>query len=68
MVEILDLPHLVCIICISLFCLYAYSFPPANVGEVFGYDVLRALNNPLVFRGAKKHFGQQLLNHLHTLD
>ena len=68
MVEILDLPHLVCIICISMLCLYAYSFPLATVGEVFGYDVLRALNNPLVFRGARKHFGQQLLKHLHTLD
>ena len=41
---------------------------PGNCGRSLWYDVLRALNNPLVFRGAKKHFGQQLLNHLHTLD
>ena len=42
--------------------------PVAHVAEVFEYDVLRALNTPLVVKRAQAHFGQQLLAHLHTLD
>merc|ERR1712187_285650 len=42
--------------------------PVAAVAETFEYDVLRALNNPLVVNRAQRHFGQQLLSHLRTLD
>merc|ERR1711953_1458107 len=51
--------------CIGIFVLV---FPVAAVAETFEYDVLRALNNPLVCNRAQRHFGQQLLAHLRTLD
>merc|ERR1712039_484480 len=43
------------------------GLPLAQVAEVFEYDVLHALNNPLVVKNAQQYFGQQLLSHLHTL-
>jgi hypothetical protein len=45
----------------------AMGLPLAQVAEVFEYDVLHALNNPLVVQNAQRYFGQQLLSHLHTL-
>merc|ERR1712007_302660 len=45
----------------------AMGLPLAQVAEVFEYDVLHALNNPLVLRNARRHLGDQLLSHLHTL-
>jgi len=47
--------------------LFLIGTPIAGVAEVFEYDVLHALNNPLVVKNAQRHFGQQLLPHLHTL-
>ena len=32
------------------------------------HDVIRALNNPSVLSGAQRHFGQQFIAHLLTLD
>merc|ERR1712008_354225 len=43
------------------------GMPLARVAEVFEYDVLRALNTPLVINHSQKHLGQQLLSHLSTL-
>merc|ERR1712190_9448 len=42
--------------------------PLARVAETFEYEVYRALNNPLVMRESQRHFGQQFLTHLRTLD
>jgi len=42
--------------------------PMAAVAETFEYDVLRALNNPSMLKGAQKYLGQQLLPHLTTLE
>jgi hypothetical protein len=42
--------------------------PLAAVSETFEYDVLKALNNPSILKGAQKYFGQQLLAHLNSLD
>merc|ERR1712187_82551 len=44
------------------------GFPLAQVAETFEYDVLRGLNNPATLNKAQKHFGQQLLPHLTTLE
>merc|ERR1712060_147025 len=46
----------------------AVAFPIARVAETFEYDVLRALNRPEVVRSAQRHFGQQFLSHLKTLE
>jgi len=43
-------------------------FPMAQVSETFHYDVLRALNNPLIIKQAQRHLGEQLLSHLQSLD
>lgn len=51
----------------SLLAIYGNAFPLASVAETFDYDVLRALNNPIVLHHAQKYFGQQFLAHLHTL-
>merc|ERR1711920_1220118 len=42
--------------------------PLARVAETFEYEVYRALNNPVVMRESQRHFGQQFLTHLRTLD
>merc|ERR1711990_633838 len=42
--------------------------PIAAVSETFEYDVLRALNDPLVMNRAQRYFGQQMLTHVRTLD
>merc|ERR1711933_315110 len=42
--------------------------PLAAVAETFEYDVVKALSNPSILKGAQKVFGQQLLAHLHSLD
>ena len=42
--------------------------PLAAVAQTFEYDVFRALNNPSVLKHAQQHFGEQLLDHMRTLD
>jgi hypothetical protein len=43
--------------------------PMAQVSETFEDDVLRqALNNPTTLKGSQKHFGQQFLPHLKSLQ
>merc|ERR1712039_546939 len=54
------------IFCGSVVC--NLMWPLAMVTETFEYDVLRALNNPLILRNAQRFFGQQLLPHLTTLE
>merc|ERR1712039_136456 len=44
------------------------TWPLAMVAETFDYDVLRALNNPLILHEAQRVFGQQVLSHLVALD
>merc|ERR1711972_1276876 len=46
----------------------AMGLPIATVAEVFEYDVLHALNNPLVVQMSQRYFGHQFLAHLHTLS
>merc|ERR1712228_1121841 len=52
----------------TTFCLILLSAPLAAVAETWEYDVLRALNNPSALHHAQRHFGEQLLDHLRTLD
>jgi len=59
----LAVSNLILLVSLLLLC----GAPVATVAEVFEYDVLHALNNPLVVKNAQRHFGQQLLSHLHTL-
>merc|ERR1712217_257588 len=55
--------------CIILLALaLSLATPLAATAETFDFDVLRALNNPLVMQKAQKHFGQQLLNHIILLE
>merc|ERR1719198_1415924 len=44
------------------------GLPIAYVSEAFEYDVLRALNRPLIVHRAQAFFGQQLLPHLQLLQ
>jgi len=57
---------LVCTTCLAAGTLM--GFPLASVAETFEYDVLLALNHPVVLNKAQRYFGQQLLSHLHTLE
>ena len=41
--------------------------PSASVSEVFEYDVLRYLNNPVLLSQARRHIGDQILPHLQNL-
>jgi len=50
------------------FILIVLTLTLARVSEVFEYDVLKALNTPIVMKHAQKHLGQQLLSHLHNLE
>merc|ERR1712217_778068 len=55
--------------CIILLALaLSLATPLAATAETFDFDVPRNLNNPLVMQKAQKHFGQQLLNHIITLE
>merc|ERR1711972_361110 len=55
-------------LCVLLVLSVSLGLPIASVAETFEHDVLRSLNNPVVVRNAQKHFGQQMLGHLHTLE
>merc|ERR1711879_247066 len=66
-----DLIPVVAVIAVIIVCMSVaacFLSPLAFVAETFQYDVLRALNTPLILNRAQKFFGQQFLNHLHTLD
>eukprot|EP00931_Biecheleriopsis_adriatica_P037071 TRINITY_DN21281_c0_g1_i1.p1 TRINITY_DN21281_c0_g1~~TRINITY_DN21281_c0_g1_i1.p1 ORF type:complete len:132 (+),score=18.88 TRINITY_DN21281_c0_g1_i1:23-397(+) len=60
--------RLVTVVALSFGVVCGFGIPIAQVAEVFDYDVLRSLNNPVVIKKAQRHFGQQLLPHLHTLE
>lgn len=62
------LARYIAIVLLSLMLIAVTGLPLAQVAEVFEYDVLRALNTPLVVQRAQRHFGHQLLPHLHTLE
>merc|ERR1712196_295393 len=63
-----DLLARILLIVVAFLGVCVLGVPLARVAEVFEYDVLRALNTPLVVKHAQRHFGQQLLAHLHTLE
>jgi len=53
---------------VTLGVMLALGAPLASVAETFEYDVLRALNNPLVLCHARRHIGDQMLPHLQFLE
>merc|ERR1712008_173002 len=56
-----------CLLLPSVLLVALLGLPMARVSETFEYDVLRALNTPIVLKHAQRHLGQQLLPHLRSL-